>query len=137
MTVSRHSDPAIQRRRANRFLISVVDDDDSVRESLQGLLQSIGYGVETFCCADEFLESDHLARTDCLILDVRMPGMRGPELQRELVRLGSAIPIVFITAHGDEDIRLQVLAEGAVDCLLKPFSEDALLTAIRAALPPN
>jgi FixJ family two-component response regulator len=137
MTGSRHSDPAIQRRRANRFLISVVDDDDSVRESLQGLLQSIGYGVETFCCADEFLESDFLARTDCLILDVRMPGMLGPDLQRELVRHGSAIPIVFITAHGDEDIRLQVLAEGAVDCLLKPFSEDALLTAIRAALPPN
>ena len=137
MTAFRHSDPAIQRRRAHGVLISVVDDDDSVRESLQGLLQSLGYGVETFCCADEFLDSDSLARTDCLILDVRMPGMRGPELQRELVQRGSAIPIVFITAHGDEDVRLQVLAAGAVDCLLKPFSEDALLTAIRAALPPN
>jgi FixJ family two-component response regulator len=137
MTAFRHSDPALQRRRANGVLISVVDDDDSVRESLQGLLQSLGYGVETFCCADEFLDSDCLARTDCLILDVRMPGMRGPELQRELVQRGSTIPIVFITAHGDEEVRLQVLAEGAVDCLLKPFSEDALLTAIRAALPPN
>jgi FixJ family two-component response regulator len=137
MIASRHSDPAIQRRRANGVLISVVDDDDSVRESLQGLLQSIGYGVETFCCADEFLDSDCLTRTDCLILDVRMPGMRGPELQRELVQRGSTIPIVFITAHGDEEVRLQVLANGAVDCLLKPFSEDALLTAIRAALPPN
>jgi FixJ family two-component response regulator len=137
MTAFRYSDPTIQRRGANRFLISVVDDDDSVRESLQGLLQSLGYRVKTFCCADEFLDSDSLARTDCLILDVRMPGMPGPELQRTLVERGSGIPIVFITAHGDEEIRLQVLAEGAVDCLLKPFSEDALLTAIRAALPPN
>ena len=93
--------------------------------------------ASTFCCADEFLDSDCLTRTDCLILDVRMPGMRGPELQRELVQRGSTIPIVFITAHGDEEVRLQVLANGAVDCLLKPFSEDALLTAIRAALPPN
>src|SRR3954452_80172 len=137
MTAFRHSDQAMQRRRENGVLISVVDDDDSVRESLQGLLQSMGYGVETFCCADEFLDSDSLARTDCLILDVRMPGMAGPELQRKLVKRGSGIPIVFITAHGDEEVRLQVLSEGAVDCLLKPFSEDALLTAIRAALPPN
>jgi FixJ family two-component response regulator len=121
----------------NVYLISVVDDDDSVRESLQGLLQSMGYTVETFCSAQSFLDSECLARTDCLILDVRMPGMRGPELQRELVQRGSAIPIVFITAHGDQDIRLQVLSEGAVDCLLKPFSEDALLTAIRAALLRN
>jgi FixJ family two-component response regulator len=137
MAAFRRSTLADQRRGANVFLISVVDDDDSVRESLQGLLQSIGYGVETYCSAQAFLDSDSLRRTDCLILDVRMPGIRGPELQRELVRRGSAIPIVFITAHGDEEVRLQVLAEGAVDCLLKPFSEDALLTAIRAALPPN
>jgi FixJ family two-component response regulator len=133
----RRSDPAIQRQRASGFFISVVDDDESVRESLQGLLQAMGYGVETFCCADEFLESDCLERTDCLILDVRMPGMRGPELQRTLVQRGNGVPIVFITAHGDEEVRLQVLADGAVDCLLKPFSEDALLTAIRAALPPK
>src|SRR3954464_8576818 len=133
----RRSDPTIQRHRASGFLISVVDDDESVRESLQGLLQAMGYGVETFCCADEFLESDCLERTDCLILDVRMPGMRGPELQRALVQRGNGVPIVFITAHGDEEVRLQVLADGAVDCLLKPFSEDALLTAIRAALPPS
>ena len=119
------------------FLISVVDDDHSVRESLQGLLQSIGYTVETFCTAQAFLDSDCLERTDCLILDVRMPGIPGPELQQTLVQRGSGIPIVFITAHGDEEVRLRVLADGAVDCLLKPFSEDALLTAIRAALPPN
>ena len=118
-------------------LISVVDDDDSIRESLQGLLESIGFAVETFPSAQAFLDSECLHRTDCLILDVRMPGMRGPDLQRELIRRGSAIPIVFITAHGDEDVRPRVLSDGAVDCLLKPFSEEALLRAIRTALPPN
>src|SRR5207247_9992074 len=76
-----------------------------------------------------------LTRTDCLILDVRMPGMRGPDLQRELARRECDIPIVFITAHGDEEVRPRVLSEGAVDCLLKPFTEEALLTAIRTALP--
>ena len=118
-------------------LIAVVDDDDSVRESLQGLLQSIGFGVETFSSGPAFLETGQLTRTDCLILDVRMPGMRGPDLQRELALRGYTIPIVFITAHGDEDIRPRVLLDGAVDCLLKPFSEEALLKAIRSALPSH
>jgi FixJ family two-component response regulator len=117
--------------------IVVVDDDASVRESLHGLLESLGYAVETFPSALAFLGADCLARTDCLILDVRMPGMRGPDLQRELARRGSDVPIVFITAYGDEDIGPRVLSEGAVACLLKPFSEDALLTAIRAALLPT
>lgn len=120
----------------NVSLIAVVDDDESVRESLHGLLESIGFAVETFPSAYAFLQSECLARTDCLILDVRMPGMRGPDLQRELARRRYDIPIVFITAHGDEDIRPRVLSEGAVDCLLKPFSEEALLKAIRTALPP-
>ena len=115
-------------------LISVVDDDDSIRESLRGLLESLGFAVETFPSAQTFLDSMWLASTDCLILDVRMPGMRGPDLQRELIRRGYDIPTVFITAHGDEDIRPRVLSEGAVDCLLKPFSEAALLGAIRKAL---
>jgi FixJ family two-component response regulator len=118
-------------------LIAVVDDDDSIRESLQGLLESLGFAVETFPSARSFLDSACLTRVDCLLLDVRMPGMRGPDLQRELTRRGYQIPIVFITAHGDEDIRPRVLSEGAVDCLLKPFSEEALLSAIRSALPPN
>lgn len=118
-------------------LISVVDDDDSIRESLQGLLQSVGFTVETFSSAQAFLDSEHLTRTACLILDVRMPGMRGPDLQQELARRGNRTPIVFITAHGDEDIRPRVLANGAVECLLKPFSEDALFKAIRTALPPQ
>jgi FixJ family two-component response regulator len=118
-------------------LISVVDDDDSIRESLRGLLQSIGFAVETFSSAQAFLDSECHARTDCLILDVRMPGMRGPDLQRELARRKCQMPIVFITAHGDEDIRPRVLSEGAVDCLLKPFTEEALLKAIRVAIPPS
>jgi FixJ family two-component response regulator len=118
-------------------LISVVDDDESVRESLQGLLQSVGFLVETFSSAQAFLDAGSHTRTDCLILDVRMPGMRGPDLQRELARRRCHVPIVFITAHGDEDIRPRVLSEGAVDCLLKPFSEEALFKAIRTALPPS
>ena len=116
-------------------LIAVVDDDDSIRESLQGLLESIGFSVETFPSAQAFLASDCHSRTDCLILDVRMPGMWGPDLQRELARRKCRIPIVFITAHGDEDVRPRVLSDGAVDCLLKPFSEEALLRAIRTAIP--
>jgi FixJ family two-component response regulator len=118
-------------------LISVVDDDNSIRESLQGLLQSIGFTVETFASAQAFLDSECRTRTDCLILDVRMPGMRGPDLQRELARRQCYMPIVFITAHGDEDVRPRVISEGAVDCLLKPFTEEALLQAIRTALAPN
>jgi FixJ family two-component response regulator len=118
-------------------LISVVDDDESIRESLQGLLESVGFSVETFSSARAFLDSECLASTDCLILDVRMPGMRGPDLQRELARRRCGIPIVFITAHGDEDVRPRVLSEGAVDCLLKPFTEEALLKALRTALPSH
>lgn len=117
-------------------LIAVVDDDDSVRESLRGLLESLGFAVQTFSSAQAYLTSAYLTVTDCLILDVRMPGMPGPELQRELARRKLKTPIVFITAYGEEDIRPRVLSEGAVDCLLKPFTEEALLNAIRLALPP-
>jgi FixJ family two-component response regulator len=118
-------------------LIAVVDDDDSVRESLRGLLESLGFGVRTFASGRQFLESECVTESDCLILDVRMPGMTGPDLQRELARRGSVVPVVFITAYGDEEIRPRVLSEGAVDCLLKPFSEEALLRAIRSALPSH
>ena len=136
MSAFRRSTRVERRSRFTVSLISVVDDDQSIRESLQGLLESVGFAVETFSSAHDFLDSEYLTRTDCLILDVRMPGMRGPDLQRELARRGWCIPIVFITAHGDEDIRPRVISEGAVDCLLKPFSEEALLKAIRMALPP-
>jgi FixJ family two-component response regulator len=115
-------------------LISIVDDDESVRESLEGLLKSVGFRVEPFALAVDFLNSKALHVTDCLILDVRMPGMSGPELQRKLIASEHSIPIIFITAHGDEAVRARVLGDGAVDCLLKPFNEDALLNAVNAAL---
>ena len=116
------------------LLVAVIDDDESVRESLPDLLREFGYAVETFASAEEFLASGDPGRTKCLILDVAMPGMSGPELHRELQRGGRPIPVVFITAHGDETMRPRLLAQGAVDCLLKPFSETALLTAIDSAL---
>ena len=120
---------------AARLLVSVVDDDESVRESLPDLLKEFGYAVQTFSSAEAFLASDYVGQTKCLILDIAMPpGMSGPELQRELSRRGQGIPIVFITAHGDETIRPRLLEEGAVDCLFKPFSEAALLKAVDTAL---
>src|SRR5258708_5980491 len=115
-------------------LISVVDDNDSVRESLRGLIRSVGFAVETFPSAEEFLNSDHLSDTQCLILDVRMPGMDGLELRRRLVGSNRNIPTVFITAHGDATVRSQAMKDEAVDYLFKPFSEQALLNAINAAL---
>jgi FixJ family two-component response regulator len=120
---------------ARRLLVSVVDDDESVRESLPDLLKDFGYAVQTFSSAEAFLASDYVSATRCLILDIAMPpGMSGPDLQRELSHRGQGIPIVFITAHGDETIRPRLLEEGAVDCLFKPFSEAALLKAVDAAL---
>jgi FixJ family two-component response regulator len=116
----------------NLPLISIVDDDASVRKSLQGLIRSVGYEVKVFASAEEFLKSEHLRDTDCLILDVRMPGMSGLELQRELV--ADEIPVIFITAHGNEAARSQALKDGAVDYLFKPFREEALLNAIHTAL---
>jgi FixJ family two-component response regulator len=118
----------------NLPLISIVDDDASVRKSLQGLIRSVGYGVKVFASAEEFLKSEHLHDTDCLILDVRMPGMSGLGLWRRLVADGCEIPVIFITAHGNEAARSQALKEGAVDYLFKPFSEESLLNAIHAAL---
>jgi FixJ family two-component response regulator len=116
------------------LLVSVVDDDESVRESLPDLLREFGFAAQAFSSAEEFLASDCLDRTRCLILDVAMPGMTGPELQLELARRGKTIPIVFITAHVDEAVRQGLIARGAVDCLFKPFTETALLQAIEAAL---
>ncbi len=120
--------------RSRLQLVAVIDDDESVRESLPDLLRVSGYQVETFASAEEFLAGGDLGRTGCLVLDVAMPGMTGPELHRELQRRRRPIPVVFITAHGDETLRPQLLEQGAVDCLFKPFSEAALLTAIGSAL---
>jgi len=111
-----------------------VDDDDSVRESLQRLLRSAGFAVQVFATAEDLLNSAYLHQTRCLILDVRMPAMDGFELFRELRKSNSGVPVVFITAHGNEAARLQALNEGAIDYLYKPFSEEALLRAIETAL---
>ena len=115
-------------------LLCVVDDDESVRESLPDMLRSFGFAVEAFASAEDFLRSDVASRTSCLILDIRMPGMSGSDLQRELAAQQRHIPIVFITAHAEADDRHRVLDEGAVDCLQMPFSADTLLRAVRAAL---
>jgi FixJ family two-component response regulator len=115
-------------------LVSVVDDDESVRESLPDLLRELGFAAQAFSSAEEFLASNFVSQTRCLILDIVMPGMSGPDLQRELTFRRQPIPIVFITAHGDETVRARVLARGAVECLCKPFSETALLEAVKTAL---
>ena len=116
-----------------RSLVSVVDDDESVRESLPDLLREFGFAVRAFASAEEFLASDYVDRTRCLILDVAMPGMTGPDLQRELTLRRQEIPIVFITAHRDETVRPRLLEQGAVECLFKPFSDMALREALNAA----
>ena len=118
----------------NPPLVSVVDDDESVRESLPDFLGLLGFAAAAFPSAEEFLASDVVSRTSCLLLDIAMPGMSGPELQEELIRRRHKIPIVFITANGDSTVRPRLLARGAVECLSKPFSEEALLDALNAAL---
>ena len=120
-----------------RSLVSVVDDDESIRESLPDLLKEFGYAARTFSSAEEFLGSDCVDKTRCLMLDIGMPGMTGPDLQRELKLRGQPIPIVFITALRDEAIRKRLLEEGAAECLFKPFSDTALLEALNAALRVN
>jgi FixJ family two-component response regulator len=117
-----------------RPLVSVVDDDESVRESLPDMLRQCGFAAAAFSSAEDFLASDAISRTNCLILDVKMPGMSGPDLQRALTALGQEIPIVFITASGDKAVRAGLLSDGAVECLFKPFSEAALLDALQSAL---
>jgi FixJ family two-component response regulator len=117
-----------------RSLVSVVDDDESVRESLPDLLREFGFAARAFSSAEEFLKSDCVGQTRCLILDVAMPVMTGPDLQRELKLRRQEIPVVFITALRDEAVCLRVMEQGAVECLFKPFSDTALLEAVNAAL---
>ena len=119
---------------STRPLISVVDDDESVRESLPDLLKEFGFDAQAFSSAEEFLASDSVSQTSCLVLDVAMPGMTGPDLQRELTIRRQEIPIVFITAHRDDTVRPRLLAMGAVECLFKPFTETDLLAALNTAL---
>jgi FixJ family two-component response regulator len=117
-----------------RPLITVVDDDESVRESLPDLLNEFGFEAQAFSSAEDFLESESIAETRCLVLDVAMPGMTGPDLQRELKNRDQSIPIVFITGQRDEAIRTRLIAQGAVDCLFKPFEPTDLLQALNTAL---
>ena len=127
-----HRGDAIQRP-----LLSVVDDDESVRESLPDLLREFGFAARAFSSAEEFLSSDSIAETKCVILDVAMPGMTGLDLQQELRRRGRDIPVIFITAQKDENVREQAFKQGAASFLYKPFSDTALLQALNAAVQLN
>ena len=117
-----------------RPLLSVVDDDEMLRESLPDLLQECGFAARAFSSGQEFLSSDYVNQTRCLILDVAMPGMSGVDLQEELKRRGQVIPIIFISGQKDEDVRKQALKKGAVKFLNKPFSDSDLLNAVNVAL---
>lgn len=115
-------------------LVAIVDDDDSMRGALQGMLKAVGLPAQAFASAEEFLKSGQQHQTSCLIADIRMPGMSGLELQSQLNSERCKIPIIFITAHGDEKMRIQALRAGAVEFLSKPFDEEVLLESVRAAL---
>ena len=119
---------------SERPLVAIVDDDISVRESLPDLLEQVGFSVRAFASAEEFLTADAVDATMCLVLDVGLPGMSGPDLQRELGHRGRRVPVVFITAKGDEFLQARLVAAGAVACLFKPFSDTALIEAVEAAL---
>ena len=115
-------------------LVAIVDDDDSLRVALQGLLKATGFPAEAYASAEEFLSSGQQQQTACLITDIRMPGMSGLELQAKLNADRFRIPIIFLTAHGDEKMRMQALRAGAVEFMAKPFDDEALLESVRAAL---
>jgi FixJ family two-component response regulator len=119
---------------STRPLVLVIDDDESVRESLPHLLKGFGFAVRAFSSAEEYLASNLLSQSKCLILDITMPGMSGPDLLQELKRLGWETPVIFITAQRDDKVRSQVLEQGAIACLFKPFSGTALRAAIDTAL---
>jgi len=115
-------------------LVAIVDDDDSMRNALDGLLKAVGFSTRAFASAEEFLKSGQQKQISCLIADIRMPGMSGLELQAQLNAERCRIPTIFITAHGDEKMRLQALRAGAVEFLSKPFDDEVLLESVRAAL---
>lgn len=126
-----------ERSTIERILVSVVDDDESVRESLPDLLKQVGFAARAFSSAEEFLASDCVDQTRCLLLDVAMPRMTGPDLQQELIRRRPGIPIIFITADRDMIVRQRLIEQGAVECLFKPFSDTTLLEAVNSALHPK
>ena len=118
----------------HRKFVAVVDDDEAVRESVPDLLRELGYDAEGYPSAEAFLASESIQKTNCAVLDLAMPGMSGPELHRELVRGGRRFPVIFITAHGDSALRTRLRKQGAIDCLLKPFTDTALIETLQAAL---
>ena len=120
-----------------RTYVAVVDDDESVRESLPDLLGQLGFTARAFASAEEFLASGSIADTQCLILDIGLPGISGPELQGELRHQGHRFPVIFITARGDSDLRSRLMKQGAVECLFKPFSDQNLQGALDLALSGN
>ena len=124
----------VARREATVSLIGIVDDDAAVRDAVSSLLRSAGYRCAAFSSAEAFLDSGRLSETQCMVLDVSMPGLSGHELQRKLREMKCSIPIVFITGQGDDEVRARTLREGAAAFLAKPFSDVALLSAIRSAL---
>ena len=126
-----------ERSAIDSILVSVVDDDESVRESLPDLLKQFGFAARAFSSAEEFLASDCVDQTRCLLLDVAMPGMTGPDLQQELIQRRQVIPIIFITADRDMIVRRRLIEQGAVECLFKPFSDTTLLEAVNSALHPK
>jgi FixJ family two-component response regulator len=116
------------------LLISIVDDDESMREATKGLVRSLGYHAATFSSAEEFLSSDLVHRTSCLITDMQMPGLSGADLQHRLILQGRCMPTIFVTAFPDEKIRARVLTAGAIGYLSKPFTEESLITCLDTAL---
>jgi len=120
--------------KANSTSIAIVDDDELMRGAVHGLLKEAGFPAKAFASAEEFLESGHHHLTSCLIADIRMPGMSGLDLQARLTAEQVRIPIIFITAHGDERMRMHALRSGAVEFLVKPFDGEVLLETVRAAL---
>src|ERR1700751_2997177 len=118
----------------NTKMVAIVDDDDLMRSALQGLLKAVGLPAQAFASAEGFLKSGHHRQAGCLIADIRMPGMSGLELQAQLNAERCRIPIIFITAHGDEKMRMQARRQGAVEFLAKPFDDDVLIDSVRAAL---
>lgn len=118
----------------SQYLISIVDDDESFREAMTSLMRSLGFEVEAFSSAEDFLASPRLGKTSCLIADVHMPGMTGIDLQRHLVASGRTIPVILITAYPDDNVRARALAAGVICYLSKTFDDDALLSFVRSAL---
>ena len=123
--------------RGRSKLVAVIDDDDSVREALPDLLREFGFDTVAFDAAEAFLASDSIEQIRCLIVDIAMPGMTGPELHQELVQRGLHVPVIFITAHADASLRSRLLEKGAVDCLFKPFGDQDLRDALERAIGPS